>query len=102
MADSYGKITQVIGPVVDITFDDESQVPDIYTALSVTRQDGAEVILEVEQHIGENTVRCVAMDSTDGLQRGIKVKNLGQPISVPTGEQVKGRLLNVIDRKSVV
>ena len=96
MADSYGKITQVIGPVVDITFDDESQVPDIYTALSVTRQDGAEVILEVEQHIGENTVRCVAMDSTDGLQRGIKVKNLGQPISVPTGEQVKGRLLNVI------
>ncbi len=97
MTDNYGKITQVIGPVVDITFDGEdAQVPDIYTALSVTRQDGVEVILEVEQHIGENTVRCVAMDSTDGLQRGVKVKNLGQPISVPTGEQVKGRLLNVI------
>lgn len=97
MADNYGKITQVIGPVVDITFDGEgSVVPEIYTALSVERHDGTEVILEVEQHIGENTVRCVAMDSTDGLQRGTKVKNLGQPISVPTGEQVKGRLLNVI------
>ncbi|MCQ2290751.1 MAG: F0F1 ATP synthase subunit beta [Muribaculaceae bacterium] len=97
MADNYGKITQVIGPVVDITFDGEgSVVPDIYTALSVERHDGTEIILEVEQHIGENTVRCVAMDSTDGLQRGTKVKNLGQPISVPTGEQVKGRLLNVI------
>ena len=97
MADNYGKITQVIGPVVDITFDGEgSVVPDIYTALSVERRDGTEIILEVEQHIGENTVRCVAMDSTDGLQRGTKVKNLGEPISVPTGEQVKGRLLNVI------
>lgn len=97
MADNYGKITQVIGPVVDIAFDgDDSKVPDIYTALSVERHDGTEVILEVEQHIGENTVRCVAMDSTDGLQRGTKVKNLGQPITVPTGEQVKGRLLNVI------
>lgn len=71
-------------------------MPDIYTALSVERHDGTEVILEVEQHIGENTVRCVAMDSTDGLQRGTKVKNMGQPITVPTGEQVKGRLLNVI------
>lgn len=97
MADNYGKITQVIGPVVDIAFDgDDSKVPDIYTALSVERHDGTEVILEVEQHIGENTVRCVAMDSTDGLQRGTKVKNMGQPITVPTGEQVKGRLLNVI------
>lgn len=96
MADNYGKITQVIGPVVDITFDSESSVPDIYTALTVTRHNGAEVVLEVEQHIGENTVRCVAMDSTDGLQRGTPVKNLGHPISIPTGDQVKGRLLNVI------
>lgn len=96
MADNYGKITQVIGPMVDITFDSESSVPDIYTALTVTRHNGAEVVLEVEQHIGENTVRCVAMDSTDGLQRGTPVKNLGHPISIPTGDQVKGRLLNVI------
>ena len=97
MNENFGKITQVIGPVVDVTFEGEgNQVPEIYTALSVARHDGTELMLEVEQHIGENTVRCVAMDSTDGLQRGTKVKNLGQPISVPTGEQVKGRLLNVI------
>ena len=97
MTENFGKITQVIGPVVDVTFEgDGNKVPEIYTALSVARHDGTELMLEVEQHIGENTVRCVAMDSTDGLQRGTKVKNLGQPISVPTGEQVKGRLLNVI------
>jgi F-type H+-transporting ATPase subunit beta len=97
MNENFGKITQVIGPVVDVTFEGEgNQVPEIYTALSVVRHDGTELMLEVEQHIGENTVRCVAMDSTDGLQRGTKVNNLGQPISVPTGEQVKGRLLNVI------
>ena len=97
MNENFGKITQVIGPVVDVTFKGEgNQVPEIYTALSVARHDGTELMLEVEQHIGENTVRCVAMDSTDGLQRGTKVNNLGQPISVPTGEQVKGRLLNVI------
>ena len=97
MNENFGKITQVIGPVVDVTFEGEgNHVPEIYTALSVARHDGTELMLEVEQHIGENTVRCVAMDSTDGLQRGTKVNNLGQPISVPTGEQVKGRLLNVI------
>ncbi len=97
MNENFGKITQVIGPVVDVTFEGEgNHVPEIYTALSVARHDGTELMLEVEQHIGENTVRCVAMDSTDGLQRGTKVKNLGMPISVPTGEQVKGRLLNVI------
>ena len=97
MNENFGKITQVIGPVVDVTFEGEgNNVPELYTALSVARHDGTELMLEVEQHIGENTVRCVAMDSTDGLQRGTKVKNLGQPISVPTGDQVKGRLLNVI------
>ena len=97
MNENFGKITQVIGPVVDVTFEGEgNHVPEIYTALSVARHDGTELMLEVEQHIGENTVRCVAMDSTDGLQRGTRVKNLGMPISVPTGEQVKGRLLNVI------
>lgn len=97
MNDNFGKITQVIGPVVDITFEGaDAKVPEIYTALTVQREDGSDLVLEVEQHIGENTVRCVAMDSTDGLQRGTQVKNLGQPISVPTGEQVKGRLLNVI------
>jgi len=97
MAEIFGKITQVIGPVVDIAFEDEgASRPPIYTALSVQRPDGSELILEVEQHVGENTVRCVAMDSTDGLKRGARVKSLGQPISVPTGDQIKGRLLNVI------
>ncbi len=97
MSETYGKVAQVIGPVVDIIFDgDASQLPPIYSALKITRADGSELILEVEQHIGEDTVRCVAMESTDGLQRGIKVENLGQPISVPTGQQVKGRLMNVI------
>ena len=97
MADNYGKITQVIGPVVDIAFEDEgASRPPIYTALSVQRPDGSELILEVEQHVGENTVRCVAMDSTDGLKRGARVLSKGRPISVPTGDQIKGRLLNVI------
>ncbi len=97
MSEKYGKVAQVIGPVVDVAFEgDASQLPPIYSALKITRPDGSELILEVEQHIGEETVRCVAMESTDGLQRGIKVENLGHPISVPTGEQVKGRLMNVI------
>jgi len=97
MSETYGKVAQVIGPVVDVAFEgDDSQLPPIYTALKITRADGSELILEVEQHIGEDTVRCVAMESTDGLRRGIKVENLGHPISVPTGEQVKGRLMNVI------
>ena len=97
MSEKFGKIIQVIGPVVDVSFEGEdNQVPPIYTALHVEREDGSTLVLEVEQHIGEETVRCVAMDSTDGLQRGMKVTNTESPITVPTGEQVKGRLLNVI------
>lgn len=97
MSDKYGKIAQVIGPVVDVIFEgDDNILPPIYTALKVDRGDGQELILEVEQHIGEDTVRCVAMESTDGLRRGLKVVNLDRPIAVPTGNQVKGRLLNVI------
>ncbi len=97
MSEQFGKVAQVIGPVVDVAFEgDASQLPSIYSALKITRPDGSELILEVEQHIGEDTVRCVAMESTDGLQRGVKVENLGHPISVPTGEQLKGRLMNVI------
>lgn len=97
MSDNFGIITQVIGPVVDIAFEGEGNaVPSIYTALKVRRDDGTDLVLEVEQHIGESTVRCVAMESTDGLQRGMKAVNTGNPISVPTGEQVKGRLLNVL------
>ena len=97
MSELFGKITQVIGPVVDVAFEGEgNEVPAIYTALKVPKADGTELILEVEQHIGEDTVRAVAMESTDGLKRGMKVINVGQPISVPTGDQVKGRLLNVV------
>ena len=97
MSEKYGKITQIIGPVVDVAFEGEDMnLPDIYNALKAVRPDGQTVLLEVEQHIGEDTVRCVAMDSTDGLQRGMQVENLGDPIAMPTGEQVKGRLLNVI------
>ena len=97
MSEIIGKIAQVIGPVVDVIFEGEGNtVPAIYTSLGVKREDGSELILEVEQHIGEDTVRCVAMESTDGLQRGMEVVSKGMPISVPTGDQVKGRLLNVI------
>ena len=97
MSEHYGKVAQVIGPVVDVIFEgDQNNIPPIYTALKIDRQDGTMLILEVEQHIGEDTVRCVAMESTDGLRRGMRVDNLERPIAVPTGEQVKGRLLNVI------
>ncbi|MDE7407235.1 MAG: F0F1 ATP synthase subunit beta, partial [Muribaculaceae bacterium] len=95
MSDKFGKVAQVIGPVVDVAFEGDA-VPPIYTALKIDRPDGSMLILEVEQHIGEDTVRCVAMESTDGLQRGMRVDNLERPIAVPTGDQVKGRLLNVI------
>ncbi|MDE6121173.1 MAG: F0F1 ATP synthase subunit beta, partial [Muribaculaceae bacterium] len=97
MSDNKGKIAQVIGPVVDVIFEGEGNViPPIYTALKIDRPEGGETILEVEQHIGENTVRCVAMESTDGLRRGLEVVNLERPIAVPTGDQIKGRLLNVL------
>ena len=97
MSDTIGKIAQVIGPVVDVAFEGEGVIlPPIYTALKIDREDGSELIMEVEQHIGEDTVRCVAMESTDGLQRGLPVKSMGRPISIPTGDQVKGRLMNVI------
>ena len=91
-----GKISQIIGAVVDVTFPDGEALPDIYTALSVRRNDGHEVILECQQDIGENTMRCIAMDSTDGLERGMEVVDLGGPISMPVGENINGRLFNVI------
>ena len=97
MSANFGTVTQVIGPVIDVSFEGgKDAIPPIYSALKVERDNGETLVLEVEQHIGEDTVRCVAMESTDGLRRGVKVENLGHPISVPTGSQVKGRLLNVI------
>ena len=97
MSAKFGTVTQVIGPVIDVSFEGgKDAIPPIYSALKVERENGETLILEVEQHIGESTVRCVAMESTDGLCRGVKVEHLGHPIAVPTGAQVKGRLLNVI------
>ncbi|MCD4794710.1 MAG: F0F1 ATP synthase subunit beta [Bacteroidales bacterium] len=97
MADNFGEIVQIIGPVIDVSFEKTgSNLPDIYESLEITRDDGSLLILEIEQHIGENTVRTIAMDSTDGLQRGMKVKATGSPIKMPVGEKVKGRVLNVI------
>ena len=96
MSQNVGHISQVIGPVVDVSFAAETGLPAINEALTVQRPDGRDLIIEVQQHIGENSVRCVAMDSTDGLRRGLEVKATGAPITMPVGDQVKGRLLNVV------
>jgi F-type H+-transporting ATPase subunit beta len=91
-----GVISQIIGPVVDISFDDDANLPNIYDALTVTNNDGLVIVLECQQDIGESTVRTVAMDSTDGLRRGMDVISTGGPISMPVGDDIKGRLFNVI------
>jgi len=91
-----GKISQVIGPVVDVTFDDQKSLPNILDALEVTKKNGEKVVLEVQLHTGEDTVRTIAMDATEGLRRGLEVLATGTPISMPTGDQIKGRLFNVI------
>ncbi|MBQ1650837.1 MAG: F0F1 ATP synthase subunit beta, partial [Paludibacteraceae bacterium] len=96
MAQITGSVTQIIGPVVDVYFEEGgNNLPKIHDALEITRDNGLKLILECQQHIGENTVRSIAMDSTDGLKRGMKVTPLGAPISMPIGDQIKGRLLNV-------
>jgi len=100
MSELVGHISQIIGPVVDVFFDlkgkEEVKLPPIHDALIIDRGNGKELIVEIQQHIGENTVRTVAMDSTDGLRRGLKAISRGSAISMPVGEQVKGRLMNVI------
>ncbi|MBM6992668.1 MAG: F0F1 ATP synthase subunit beta [Prevotella sp.] len=101
MSQISGRISQIIGPVIDVYFDTQGQdsekvLPKIYEALKVKRPDGRELIIEVQQHIGEDTVRCVAMDNTDGLQRGLEALPTGSPITMPAGEQIKGRMMNVI------
>lgn len=92
-----GKIVQIIGAVVDVEFSEES-LPAIYSALKIEKEDKSELILEVQQHLGENRVRAVAMDSTDGLKRGDEVIDTEGPISVPVGEETLGRLINVIGK----
>lgn len=91
-----GVISQVIGPVIDVTFSEDTPLPNIYDALEVTAPSGAKIVLECQQDIGESTVRTIAMDSTDGLSRGMTVESLGTKISMPVGSEIKGRLFNVI------
>lgn len=94
---NYGKITQVIGPVVDVAFDEPgSKLPNILDSLEVTKTDGTRVVLECQTHLGEDRVRTVAMDGTEGLVRGMKVTDTGMPIKMPIGDDIKGRLFNVI------
>ncbi|HMY43794.1 MAG TPA: F0F1 ATP synthase subunit beta [Chitinophagales bacterium] len=92
-----GKIVQIIGPVIDVSFSGEnSKLPEILNALVVKKDDGQEVVLEVQQHLGEDTVRCVSMDSTEGLRRGTPVVDTEGQITMPAGEGIKGRLFNVV------
>jgi len=99
MSNLLGRIIQVIGPVIDVSFennDNDAELPNIHDALEIKRDDGSVLIVECQQHIGENTLRCIAMDSTDGLRRGMDVMDTGASIKIPVGEQVRGRLINVI------
>ena len=102
MSKIVGHISQVIGPVVDVYFkfeegqDVEHALPKIHDAMTIARNDGRTLVIEVQQHIGEDTVRCVAMDSTDGLKRGMEVVPTGHPIAMPIGNQIKGRVMNVV------
>ena len=101
MSKINGRISQIIGPVIDVYFDTKGEEPEkilpkIYEALRVKRPNEQDLIIEVQQHIGEDTVRCVAMDNTEGLQRDLEVIPTGSPIVMPSGEQIKGRMMNVI------
>ena len=95
-----GEIVQIIGPVVDVSFEKShnGELPKIHDALEIMRPDGVKIIVECQQHIGENTVRAIAMDSTDGLSRGMQVKSMQNPIRMPIGDKIKGRLMNVVGR----
>ena len=94
---NIGKVTQVIGPVVDVAFDEPgSKLPNILDSLEVIKSDGTRIVLECQQHLGEDRVRTIAMDGTEGLVRGMKVIDTGTPIEMPIGDDIKGRLFNVI------
>jgi len=95
LAKNEGLITQIIGPVIDVEFQ-QGELPDIYNALKIYREDGSYIIAEVQQMLGSNRVRTVAMASTDGLKRGMKVENTYEPIKIPVGKPILGRILNVV------
>jgi F-type H+-transporting ATPase subunit beta len=90
----HGKITQILGPIIDASF--EGHLPEVYNALTLTRQDGTKLTLEVEQQLSTNEVRCIALGPTEGLQRGVEVVDTGAPITVPVGEATLGRIFNVV------
>ncbi len=92
---SVGKIKQIIGAVVDVHFANDNALPDIYNALELTKEDGNKLVLEVQQHLGEDSVRTIAMEGTDGLVRGMAVIDTGKPIAMPVGSGINGRLFNV-------
>ena len=94
MAKNKGTVVQIMGPVLDIRFE-EDQLPSLLNAIEVPNGDKT-IIAEVAQHIGDNVVRCIAMSSTDGLQRGTEVTDTGAPISVPVGEECLGRVFNLL------
>lgn len=95
MNEKYGTLVQAVGPVIDVRFN-EGEIPPLLVALKVKKDDGEELTLEVLQHIGDDTVRCIAMGSSDGIKRGLKVLNTGAPIEVPVGKEVLGRMFNVL------
>ena len=91
---SIGKTTQIMGPVVDVLFESE-ELPEIYSALEITLEDNSTLVCEVQQHLGENTVRSISMGPTEGLARGMDAKSTGKPIQAPVGREVLGRIINV-------
>ncbi len=96
MSQLKGRVTQVIGPVVDISFEGAGALPAILDAVEITKQDGTVLVVECQLHIGQSSIRTISMDSTDGLSRGMEAIGTGGPIMMPIGDQVKGRLFNVI------
>ena len=96
MSKVTGKVAQIVGPVIDVEFAAGTELPKIYDSLEINNQDGSKLVLEVQSHIGEDTVRTIAMDSSDGLSRGTEVVSTGAPIQMPIGGDVYGRLFNVI------
>lgn len=96
---NIGKISQVIGPVVDVSFEAEgSRLPSILNALEITKADGSKLVLEVQRHLGEDRVRTISMEGTEGLTRGMEAVDTGIPIAMPTGDSIKGRLFNVVGK----
>jgi F-type H+-transporting ATPase subunit beta len=96
MSTIHGKITQIIGPVIDVSFESGDYLPNILDSLVITKDNGQKVILECQKHVGEDTIRTISMDASDGLRRGMEVVATGSPIIMPIGEKIRGRLFNVV------